>query len=83
MRYGRRFSLPIDPWPQASLAERTAVGLVLTALLLVPACAAGALMIALAALGSHIAWSYAFGAALRDGIARRSGAWRVRATRKA
>ena len=50
MRYGRRFTLPIDPWPQASLAERTAVGMVLTFLLLIPSCAAGAALFVITTL---------------------------------
>ncbi|MBE7243975.1 MAG: hypothetical protein INR63_03415 [Actinomycetospora chiangmaiensis] len=70
MHYGRRFSLPIDPWPQASLAERTAVGMVLTFLLLLPACAA---LFALTMLATYICWSYDRGAALRDLIARHAG----------
>lgn len=73
MRYGRRFSLPIDPWPQASLGERMSVGLVLTFLLLVPFCAASAVMIVTAAVGSYIAWSYEIGASLRVLIARQVG----------
>ena len=74
MRNGRRFYLPIDPWPQASLAERTAVGMVLTFLLLLPACAAGAALFVITTLATHIYWSYDFGASLRDVVARRAGA---------
>jgi hypothetical protein len=74
MHDGRRFSLPIDPWPQASLAERTAVGMVLTFLLLVPACVAGAVLVVIATLATHIERSYDLGASLRTVIARRFGA---------
>lgn len=70
MHYGRRFSLPIDPWPQASLAERTAVGMVLTFLLLVPACVAGVALVVIATLETHIERSYDLGAALRGLIDR-------------
>lgn len=73
MRYGRRFSLPIDPWPRASLGERMSVGLVLTFLLLVPFCAASAVMIVAATVGSYIAWSYDLGAALRELLDRQVG----------
>ncbi|GJE11107.1 MULTISPECIES: hypothetical protein [Methylobacterium] len=73
MRTGRRFSLPIDPWPQASLAERTAVGMVLTFLLLLPLCAAGAVLFVVTTLTAHVYWSYDCGAALRAAIARRTG----------
>ncbi|TXN05074.1 hypothetical protein FV242_05430 [Methylobacterium sp. WL64] len=73
MRYGRRFSLPIDPWPQASLGERMSVGLVLTLLLLVPFCAASAVMVVSAAIGTYIAWSYDLGASLRGAIERQVG----------
>ncbi|SDA20456.1 hypothetical protein SAMN02799622_02458 [Methylobacterium sp. UNC378MF] len=74
MRTGRHFSLPIDPWPQASLAERTAVGMVLTFLLLLPACAAGAALFVVTTLAAHIYWSYDLGASLHALIARRTGA---------
>ncbi|ONF46225.1 hypothetical protein [Methylobacterium radiotolerans] len=77
MRTGRRFSLlslPIDPWPQASLAERTAVGMVLTGLLLVPACAVGAALLVISAVAAHVYWSYDLGAALHTFIARHAGA---------
>ncbi|MCJ2065344.1 hypothetical protein MKK63_21895 [Methylobacterium sp. J-088] len=70
MRSRRRFSLPIDPWPQASLAERTAVGMVLTFLLLLPACAAGAALFVIAVVAMYISWSYDLGAALRGVIVR-------------
>ncbi|MCJ2122675.1 hypothetical protein [Methylobacterium sp. J-077] len=73
MRYGRRFSLPIDPWPQASLGERMSVGLVLTFLLLVPICAASAVMIVSATIGAYIAWSYDLGASVRIAIERLIG----------
>jgi len=66
MRYGRRFSLPIDPWPQASLGERMSVGLVLTLLLAVPLCAASAVMVVSATIAAYIAWSYDVGASLRN-----------------
>jgi hypothetical protein len=74
MRYGRRFSLPIDPWPQASLAERTAVGMVLTFLLLLPACAAGVALFVASTLAAHVYWSYDLGASLRSFVARRASA---------
>jgi hypothetical protein len=70
MRSGRRFSLPIDPWPQASLAERTAVGMVLTFLLLVPVCAT---VIAAAGVAAYVSWSYEVGALLHDLIVRKVG----------
>jgi hypothetical protein len=73
MHYGRRFSLPIDPWPQASLGERTAVGMVLTFLLLVPACAAGVVLLVTAMLVAHVDRSYDLGASLRALIERRLG----------
>jgi len=73
MRSGRRFSLPIDPWPQASLGERMSVGLVLTLLLVVPLCAASAMMVVSAAIGAYITWSYDLGASLRDALERRIG----------
>lgn len=66
MRYGRRFSLPIDPWPQASLGERMSVGLVLTLLLAVPLCAASAVMVVSATIAAYVAWSYDIGASLRN-----------------
>jgi len=72
MRSGRHFSLPIDPWPQASLAERTAVGMVLTFLLLVPACAAGAVLFVLSVIATHIYWSYDLGASLRGFMVRQA-----------
>ncbi|MDP4004088.1 hypothetical protein [Methylobacterium sp. NEAU K] len=72
MRYGRRASLPIDPWPQASLGERMSVGLVLTFLLLVPFCAVGAALVVISALGTHIYRSYDLGASLRMRIERRA-----------
>jgi hypothetical protein len=78
MPYGRRFSLPIDPWPQASLGERTAVGLVLTFLLLVPFCAAGAVLVVITTLAAHIEHSYDLGASLRTLIERRFGAMPTR-----
>ncbi|MGU3666673.1 hypothetical protein ACLBX9_20985 [Methylobacterium sp. A49B] len=71
MRYGRHFSLPIDPWPQASLAERTAVGMVLTFLLFLPACAA---LFVASTLAAHVYWSYDLGASVRAFVARRAGA---------
>ena len=74
MRTGRRFTLPIDPWPEASLAERTAVGMVLTFLLLLPVCAAGAVLFAVTALAAYVSWSYDLGVALRTFIVRRTGA---------
>ena len=70
MRYGRRLSLPIDPWPQASLGERMSVGLVLTLLLAVPLCAASAVMVVSATIAAYIAWSYDLGASLRNLIER-------------
>mgnify|MGYP001807836365 CR=1 FL=1 len=73
MRYGRPLSLPIDPWPQASLGERMSVGLVLTLLLLVPFCAASAVMSVAASVGAYIAWSYDLGASLREAIERQLG----------
>jgi hypothetical protein len=74
MRSGRHFSLPIDPWPRASLAERTAVGMVLTFLLLLPACAAGAVLFVISLVATYIAWSYDLGVFLRGLIARHAGA---------
>ena len=74
MRYGRRFSLPIDPWPRASLGERLSVTFVLGFLLLVPFCAAGAVLLVVAALAIHVGKSYVLGTALRaviDGRTRR------------
>ncbi|MCJ2053492.1 hypothetical protein [Methylobacterium sp. J-070] len=71
MRSGRRFTLPIDPWPQASLAERTAVGMVLTFLLLIPFCAAGAALFVITTLTAYLQWSYDRGASLRALIERR------------
>lgn len=73
MHHGRRFSLPIDPWPQASLAERTAVGMVLTFLLLLPACAAGAVLFVVSLIAAHISCSYDLGASLRGFIGRHAG----------
>lgn len=73
MRYGRRFSLPIDPWPQASLGERMSVGLVLTLLLAVPLCAASAVMVVSATIAAYIAWSYDVGASLRNLMERQVG----------
>ncbi|MCJ2068844.1 hypothetical protein MKK75_08525 [Methylobacterium sp. J-030] len=72
MRSGRHFSLPIDPWPQASLAERTAVGMVLTFLLLLPACAAGAVLVVISMIATHIYWSYDLGASLHGLIVRQA-----------
>ena len=73
MRYGRRLSRPIDPWPQASLGERMSVGLVLTLLLAVPLCAASAVMVVSATIAAYIAWSYDLGASLRDAVERQIG----------
>ncbi|MEL6064062.1 MULTISPECIES: hypothetical protein [unclassified Methylobacterium] len=73
MHSGRHFSLPIDPWPQASLAERTAVGVVLTLLLLLPACAVGATLFVISMVATYIAWSYESGVCLREVIGRRAG----------
>ena len=73
MRSGRRVSLPIDPWPQASLAERTAVGMVLTFLLLLPACAVGATLFVISMVATYIAWSYDIGVCLRGFIGRHTG----------
>jgi hypothetical protein len=70
MAYGLRFFLPIDPLPQASLAERTAVGMVLIFLLLLPACAA---LFVITVVATYISWSYDRGAALRGLIARYAG----------
>ncbi|MBE7204445.1 MAG: hypothetical protein INR70_42550 [Parafilimonas terrae] len=78
MRSGRHFSLPIDPWPQASLAERTAVGMVLTFLLLLPACAAGAVLFVISLVATHIACSYDLGASLRSLIAQHANGVRRR-----
>ena len=79
MRYGRRFSWPldpwpVDPWPRASLGERLSVTFVLGFLLLVPFCAAGAVLLVVAALGVHVGRSYDLGAALRAAIDRRAHA---------
>lgn len=71
MRYGRRFSLPIDPWPRASLGERLSVTFVLGFLLLVPFCAAGAVLVVLAALAMHVGRSYDLGATVRAAFDRR------------
>jgi hypothetical protein len=70
MPTGYRFRLPIDPWPRASLAERTAVGSVLALLLVVP-CAAAAIVLCLGAiLVQHALRSYDAGTALRAVIDR-------------
>lgn len=62
---------PIDPWPRASLAERTAVGSVLILLLAVP-CMAAALVLALTViLVQHACRSYDLGAMVRARIDRR------------
>lgn len=71
MRYGRRFTLPIDPWPRASLGERLSVTFVLGFLLLVPFIAAGICLILSVALVLHAYRSFDFGAALRAAIDRR------------
>lgn len=71
MRYGRRFTLPIDPWPRASLGERLSVTLVLGMLLLVPLIAAGAGLLLTAALTAHVYRSFDLGASLRAAIDRR------------
>jgi uncharacterized membrane protein YraQ (UPF0718 family) len=70
MPIGRRFSLPIDPWPRASLAERTAVGSVLALLLAVPCAAAATALLVGAILVQHILRSYDAGTALRAVIDR-------------
>lgn len=71
MRYGRRFTLPIDPWPRASLGERLSVTLALGMLLLVPLVAAGAGLLLTAALVFHVSRSFDLGASLRAAIDRR------------
>ncbi len=61
---------PIDPWPRASLAERTAVASVLILLLALP-CMAAALAVALIAiLTQHACRSYDAGAMLRARLIR-------------
>ena len=61
---------PIDPWPRASLGERTAVGSVLILLLALP-CMAAALGVALLAiLAQHACRSYDAGAMLRARLTR-------------
>ena len=70
MRYGRRFTLPIDPWPRASLGERLSVTVALGMLLLLPFLAAGAGLILTAALVFHVYRSFDFGATLRAAIDR-------------
>ncbi|MCJ2014492.1 hypothetical protein [Methylobacterium sp. J-076] len=75
MPTARPFRLPIDPWPQASLGERTAVGSVLVLLLALP-CVAAALVLALAViLVQHAYRSYDLGTALRAGFDRRALPW--------
>jgi hypothetical protein len=70
MPTARPFVLPIDPWPQASLGERTAVGSVLILLLALP-CLAAALALAVGAiLAQHAARSYDLGTRLRACIDR-------------
>ena len=71
MRNGRRFTLPIDPWPRASLGERLSVTFVLGFLLLVPFIAAGGAVILLAVVVLHVYRSFDLGAALRAAIDRR------------
>ncbi len=77
MRYGRRFTLPIDPWPRASLGERLSITFVLGFLLLVPFIAAGAGLIVTAALVFHVYRSFDLGAALRAVIDRRASRGRA------
>ncbi len=70
MPTARPFVLPIDPWPQASLGERTAVGSVLILLLALPCLAAGLALIVGAILAQHAYCSYDLGARLRSFIDR-------------
>ena len=72
MRYGRRFSLPIDPWPRASLGERLSVTVALCMLLLLPFIAVGAAALLTAALVFHVYRSFDVGAAVRAAIDRRA-----------
>lgn len=71
MRYGRRFTLPIDPWPRAALGERLSITVALGMLLVVPLIAAGAGLIITAALMLHVYRSFDLGASLRMMIDRR------------
>lgn len=78
MPRGRRFSLPIDPWPQAALAERLAVTVVLMLLLLLPFCALGGALVLAGGLALHVCRSYDLGASLRALIERGAGLARGR-----
>lgn len=71
MRYGRRFTMPIDPWPRASLGERLSITVALSLLLVVPIIAAGVGLVLAAALVSHVYRSFDLGATLRAAIDRR------------
>lgn len=73
MRPRRPFTLPIDPWPQAALAERLAVTVVLMMLLLLPFFAVGAALILVGTLALHAYRSYDLGASLRALIDRGAG----------
>ncbi|WP_342164916.1 hypothetical protein [Methylobacterium sp. SD21] len=62
---------PIDPWPRASLGERTAVGSVLILLLALPCMAAAVAVVLIAILTQHAYRSYEAGAMLRARLIRR------------
>lgn len=70
MPTARPFELPIDPWPQASLGERTAVGSVLILLLALPCLAAALALLVAAILAQHVYCSYDLGTAVRALIDR-------------
>ncbi|MET0366671.1 MAG: hypothetical protein ABW058_00775 [Methylobacterium sp.] len=61
---------PIDPWPRASLGERTAVGSVLILLLALPCIAAALALALLVILVQHACRSYDAGAMLRARLVR-------------
>ncbi len=71
MPTGRTFHLPIDPWPRASLGERTAVGSVLVLLLALPCVAAALTLMLVVLLVQHAYRSYDCGTAVRALIDRR------------
>jgi hypothetical protein len=73
MRPGRRVTLPIDILPRGQLAERMAIAIVLTMLLLLPFCALGIALILGGAVALHVYRSYDLGASLRSLIDRGLG----------
>jgi hypothetical protein len=79
MPTARSFALPIDPWPQASLGERTAVGSVLILLLALPCLAAALALLVVVILAQHVYHSYDAGTAVRALIDRHASPGRHKA----